>query len=400
VWLAYIFLGMAIAGALSSGVFLVLATLGAAKFHRDARRQRVAAAKIKSLPPVSLLKPVHGLEARLKENIESFFHLDYPEYEILFAAATEDNQALAVVREVCSRYPQIRTRIVVTGPPPWPNPPAYSFYKMTELAAHDFLVTSDSDVEVQPNYLREVVAPLLEPDVGMLTCVYRGKNVARFWSAVHAIGMSVEMTAGVVTANLLEGMKFGLGPTIVVRRDALEKIGGYTVLGEYFANDFVIGNLIEKARYRVVLSGHVIDHVISPLTLRRVWEHELRWAKSTRWSRPWGHLGSGLIFAIPYGILGLLAAVALGHTLLGVALFAIAIANRLIESWVIGWGVTRDPVCLRAPWLYLLRDLLGFLVWCASYGGQRAVWRNIPYKLAGGGRIALRGSSPRSEPPK
>jgi len=400
VWIAYIFLGIAIAGAISSNVFLLLAILGAVKFHRDAWRQRVAAKAVASLPSVSLLKPVHGLEARLKENLESFFQQDYPDYEILFAADSEDNGALAVVRGICARYPQIRTQLVVTGPPQWPNPPAYSFHHMAELAKHDILVTSDSDVEVQPNYLREVVAPLLDAQVGMLTCVYRGKSVGGFWSAVHAIGMSVEMTAGVVTANLLEGMKFGLGPTIVVRKDALKKIGGYRVLGEYFANDFMIGNLIEKAGYRVVLSGHVIDHVISPLTLQRVWENELRWAKSTRWSRPWGHLGSGLIFAVPYGILGLLAGAASGRVWLGVALFCIAIANRVIESWVIGWGVTRDPVARNAPWLYLIRDLLGFFVWCASYVGQRTVWRNIPYELAGGGRIALRGSSPESEPPK
>ena len=396
-WIVHILLGLAIIGTVSSGVFLALALLGAAKFHRDARRQMQAAERVASLPPVSLLKPVHGLEVRLKENIESFFHLDYPQYEILFAADTEDNTALGVVREVCARYPQIRTRVIVTGRPPWPNPPAYSFYRMTELAAHDILVTSDSDVEVQPNYLREVVPPLLDPGVGMLTCVYRGKNVGGFWSAVHAIGMSVEMTAGVVTANLLEGMKFGLGPTIVVRRDALEKIGGYSVLGDYFANDFVIGNLIEKAGYRVVLSRHVIDHVVAPMTFRRVWQNQARWAKSTRWSRPWGHLGSGLTFAMPYGLLGFLAAAAMGRVWLAVALLAAAIVNRAIESWAIGWGITRDPRARNALWLFPIRDLLGFVVWCASYVGKQTVWRDIDYVLAGEGRIVARQTPPGGE---
>jgi ceramide glucosyltransferase len=400
VWLAYLGLALALAGTLSSNVFLVLAMLGAAKFHREARRQRLAAEAVAVLPPVSVLKPVHGREERLKENIESFFRQDYPEYEILFAADTEENEALGIVREICARYPKIRTQVVITGKPPWANPPAYSFHKMAERAAHNILVTSDSDVFVQPEYLREVVPPMLDPNVGMLTCVYRGKSVGGFWSAVHAVGMSVEMTAGVVTANLLEGMKFGLGPTIVVRRDALEKIGGFRVTGEYFANDFVIGNLIEKAGYRVVLSGHVIDHVVSPLTFRRVWEHEERWAKSTRWSRPWGHLGTGLIFAMPYGILGFLSAAALGRIWLGICLLVIATGNRLIEDLVIGWGVTRDPRTRDASWLYLLRDLLGFFVWCGSYTGQRTVWRNIPYEMADGGRIALRRDSPEREPQK
>jgi ceramide glucosyltransferase len=167
VWIAYIFLGVAIAGTISSNVFLVLAILGAVKFHRDARGQRLAAEGVATWPSVSLLKPVHGLEARLKENLESFFHQDYPDYEILFAADREDNEALAVVRGICARYPQVRTQLVVTGPPQWLNPPAYSFHHMAGLAKHDILVTSDSDVEVQPNYLREVVAPLLYTQVGM-----------------------------------------------------------------------------------------------------------------------------------------------------------------------------------------------------------------------------------------
>jgi ceramide glucosyltransferase len=400
VWIAYILVGIAAAGTVSSWVFLALAVLGARKFHREAREQRAGMTGAAKLPPVSLLKPVHGAEPRLKENIESFFRQDYPEYEILFAADTEENAALPVVREVCSRYPHIPTRVIVTGRPPWPNPPAYSFYKMTELAAHGILVTSDSDVEVQTNYLREVVTPLLDANVGMLTCVYRGKSAGGFWSAVHAIGMSVEMTAGVVTANLLEGMKFGLGPTIVVRREALEKIGGYTVLGEYFANDFMIGNLIEKAGYRVVLSGHIIDHVVAPLSFSRVWEHEVRWAKSTRWSRPLGHFGSGLIFAMPYGIVGFAAAAWLGYAWTAAGFLALAIANRVLESLVIGWGVVRDPRARNEAWLYPLRDLLGFFVWCASYGPQRTVWRNIPYRLAGQGRIALRGNAAESETPK
>jgi ceramide glucosyltransferase len=400
IWIAYIALGIAIVGTISSTVFIVLALLGAAKFHGEADRQRLAAEKLGSLPAVSLLKPVHGLEARLKENVESFFRQDYPNYEILFAADTEDDAALGVVREVAARYPKVPCRIVVNGRPPWPNPPAYSFARMTEMAAKDILVTSDSDVEVAPNYLREIVPPMLDPGVGMLTCLYRGKNAGGFWSGLDAIGMSVEMSAGVVTANLLEGMKFGLGPTIVARKDSVEKIGGYRVLGEYFSNDFVIGNLIEKAGYRVVLSRHVIDHVVPPMTFRRMWERQVRWAKGTRWSRPKGHFGTGLIFAMPYGILGFLAAAAIGHVALGAALLGAAILNRAIESLAIGWGVVRDPRALKAPWLYPVRDLLGFAVWCASYLSKRAVWRDSRYELVEGGKIVLRQTSPSAGPTK
>ena len=340
------------------------------------------------------------MESRLRENIESFFGLDYPNYEIVFAADLEENAALAVVREVCSRYPHIPTKIVITGRPPWPNPPAWAFFRMAEHAESKILVTSDSDVFVQPSYLREVVPPVLESNNGMLTCVYRGKNAGGFWSGIHALGMSVEMTAGVVTANLLEGMKFGLGPTIVVRRDALDKIGGFSAVSDYFANDFMLGNLIEKNGYNIVLSRHIIDHVISPLSFLRVWQHEVRWARSTRASRPWGHLFSGLIYAMPYGILGFLAATMLGHIWFGLGLLLAASANRIIESWVIGWGITRDPDS-RSLWRYPLRDLLGFFAWVASYLGRyRAVWRNVQYELTTDGRMTLSGSQPQGQFPK
>jgi len=391
-WLIlYFVLGLAVLGTLSSGVFLGLAVVGVIRFRLDARKQFSSIPDDAHLPPVSVLKPVHGLEARLKENIESFFRQDYPDYEILFAADEANDAALDVVREVCARYPHVRSRVLVTGTP-WPNPVVHSFHCMAETAAHEILVTTDSDVEVDARYLREIVPPLLDPQVGMVTCVYRGKNAAGFFSGLTAIGMSVEMTAGVLVANLLEGMKFGLGPTTVVRKDSLASIGGYTALRDYIAYDFAIGNLIAKAGYRVVLSGHIIDHVVNQKSFGRMWQNQLRWAQTTRYSRPKGHFGSGLIFAMPYGLLGFLAAAGLGHWKIGAVLLGAALLNRLAEAWLVGWMVVRDPQVRSAPWLYPLRDLLGFAVWFASYLKLRYVWRDSRFELRGT-RIALRQTS-------
>ena len=387
----YLVLAVAVAGTLSSAVFLCLALAGVIHFRADLRKQLTSIPDDSHLPPVSVLKPVHGLEAQLKENIESFFRQDYPHYEILFAADDADDAALDVVREVCARYPHVPTRVLVTGTP-WPNPVVYSFHCLSEAAAHDLLVTTDSDVEVDPNYLREIVPPLLDPKVGMVTCLYRGKNAAGFFSGLTAIGMSVEMTAGVLVANLLEGMKFGLGPTTVVRKDSLASIGGYTALKDYIAYDFAIGNLMAKAGYRVVLSGQVINHVVNQRSFRRMWQNQLRWAQTTRYSRPKGHFGSGLIFAMPYGILGFLAAGLLGHWGAGALLLGAAVLNRLAEAWLVGWMVVRDPQIRRAPWLYPLRDLIGFAVWFASYLNLRYVWRDSRFELKGT-RIALRQGS-------
>jgi ceramide glucosyltransferase len=386
----FLCLALALLGTFSSTVFLGLAIIGAIKFDRDSARQ-FRSIPHPFFPPVSVLKPVHGLEAQLEQNIESFFRQDYPDYEILFAADTADDAALDVVREVCARHPQIRSRVLITGMP-WPNPVVYSFHCLAEAASHDILVTTDSDVEVGPNYLREIVPPILDPKVGAVTCVYRGKNAAGFFSGLTAIGMSVEMTAGVLVANLLEGMRFGLGPTTVVRKDSLARIGGYAVLKDYIAYDFAIGNMMANAGYRIVLSGHVIDHVVNQRSFLQMWRNQLRWAQTTRYSRPKGHFGSGLIFATPYGLLGFFASAALGHWVFGLLLLAIAIANRLGEAWLIGWRLVRDPQIRRAPWLYPLRDLLGFAVWVASYLNLRYVWRDSRFELRGT-RIALRQTS-------
>jgi ceramide glucosyltransferase len=390
--LAQILLAIAVAGTLSSAVFLFLALLGARKFHQDAARQQAQVERHNGTPwpPVSVLKPVHGMEPHLEENLESFYRQDYPRHEVLFAARHDDDPALAVARRVAARYPHVRTTVLAVGEPPWPNPPAYSFHHMTEAASSDILVTSDSDVRVASNYLRQVVAPLLEEKVGLVTCVYRGVNTGGLWSGLDAIGMSVEMTAGVLVANLLEGMKFALGPTIATRKGCVERIGGFRALGEYFANDFVIGNLVAKLGYTVVLSQHIIEHVVPPMDAGRMWQRLLRWARSTRYSRPKGHLGTGLVFAMPFGLLGLAAGSAAGYPLAGWALFAAAVLNRMIESWVIGWGVVRDPVARRSLWLYPVRDLLGFVVWVASYLRPGAVWRENRYQLVAGGKIVMR----------
>jgi ceramide glucosyltransferase len=395
-WFA-VFLGvLAATGTLTSTIFLLLTLLGSWRFHRSAAEQARAAAALTDdqLPFVSLLKPMHGIEPQLEANFESFFVLDYPRYEVIFAADHPDDAAIEIANRVRARHPHIPSQVVINGESPWPNRPAYSFACMAELTSNDILVTSDSDVIVDRNYLREVVPPLLDPKVGMLTCVYRGLNTGGLWSKLDAIGMSVEMTAGVLTANLMEGIKFGLGPTIVVRRDALDRIGGYRALRDYLSNDFVIGNMIAAAGYKVVLSGHIISHVVADMKLKKMWTRQLRWAVGTRRSRPLGHLGTGMVFAVPYGLLALISATMLDHLLIGAGLLVWSIGNRMIESLVVGWGITRDPACLRQPWLFAVRDLLGFALWVASYLVSDLAWRERSFELMNDGRIRVRESQP------
>jgi len=385
----YILLAVAAIGTLSSTVYLGLVLAAVAKFRKESQKLLYPPVADASLPAVSMIKPVHGLEPQLRENIESFFRQDYPKFEILFGADTDEDAALEIVREVGARYPHVASRIIVHGLPPWPNPQTYSLHCLSKEAKYGVLVASDSDVEVAPNYLREVAAPLLKPDIAMTTCLYRGKNVGDFWSNQTAMLMSVEEPAGALVANLLEGMKFGLGPTIAVRKEALEKIGGYEKFYDYSANDFILGNLIHKAGYQVVLSSHIIDHIVNQSTFRKMLQNQLRWRVTERYCRPKGYLGMGLIFAMPFGILGFLAAGLLGAWPLGTALLAWAVVNRLVEAYAVGWMVLRDRPLLKKIWLYPTRDLLGFIVWCMSFGGTKIAWRSSRFELQGE-RMVLR----------
>ena len=194
------------------------------------------------------------------------------------------------------------------GPPTWPNAKVFSLSKMIPLSANDYFVISDSDVRVSPDFLREVVPALLDPKIGLVTCPYRGVSAGDFWSTLEALGMSVEMPSGVMVAEMLEGIRFALGPAVALRRDALDKIGGIAATADYYSDDFVLGNLIWAAGYKVIFSHHIIQHVLTPRSLKRTLGDQLRWMKSTRFSRPLGHVGTGLTYAMPFGVLGLVAA--------------------------------------------------------------------------------------------
>ncbi len=321
------------------------------------------------------------MEPNLRANIASFFDQEYPTFEIIFGARDRNDPALAVVEEVRRQFPSVPVKIVTSGEPTQANAKVCSMRKMYAEASYDYLIISDSDVQVRPNYIREVVSPLLNPRVGMVTCMYRGVASGGIWSRLEALGMSVEMTAGVLVADLVEGMNFALGPTMAVRRDVLDAVGGFEPLAVYCADDYVLGQRVAESGSEVVLSTHVIDHVVINRSLQPSLLHQIRWMKSTRFSRPAGHFASVLSFAMPFGLLGFAASVAIGRPLIGVACLLAAILNRILMAFIAGWGVARDPEALRFCWLYPLRDLMGFGFWLCSFLGNTIVWRGQRYRL-------------------
>ena len=383
----HLLLFAAIIGLISSTVFLFLALEAAGRFRREPRVTRPNEA---AWPFVTVLKPLHGMEPMLERNLESFFRQDYPQFEIIFGARHPDDPALKVVDKLRSAYPYVKASIVLSGEPEYPNAKVFAMEKMVAAATGSYFVITDSDVCVQPDCVKEVIAPLIDPAVGVVTCLYRGMPAGGFWSTLEALGMSVEMTSGVLVANMLEGMRFALGPTMATRKDILDSIGGVASLGSYCADDYILGNRAFNSGKRVVLSHHVIEHVAMNTSAASSLAHQVRWMRSTRFSRHAGHLGTGLTYAIPFGLLGLFAGTAAYGLPLGISLFGWAFFNRVVQAISIGWGVLGDRRSLWLSWLYPLRDLMGFCVWCASFAGNEIIWRNERYRLVTDGKMVRR----------
>jgi len=376
---------LAVFGVTTSTVYSLMVAVSAFRFRRRAR----AAGTQSFLPPVSVLKPVHGDEPDLEEHLTSFFEQDYPEYEILFCARHDSDGALATARRVAGRFPHVKARILTCGEPPWPNARTFSLEIMRREALYPILVTTDSDVSVGPDYLASVVAPLVDPQVGMVTCLYRGVTRHGLWAQLEAMGMSIEMTSGVLVAEMLEGMQFALGPSMVMRQSTVEKIGGYEEVAQYYADDFVLGNwTATKAKETVVLSSHIVEHHILNAEFKKSMAHQQAWATSTRFSRPKGHVGEVLTYAVPFGLLGFASLSASGHFALGLALLGFTILDRVLLCLLVAGWVVKDKTAVRKAWLYPLRDLMGFLFWVRSFAGSRRLrYRGDPYELLPEGRL-------------
>jgi ceramide glucosyltransferase len=403
VWRAVLLL--ALAGSFTSTIYLAMTLVATVRHLRRARsaQEAASATPVASLAPVTIFKPVHGMEEQLAANLESFFRQDYPDYEVIFGARDADNPAVKIAEEIRARYPHVPSRIVISGPPAWPNAKVFSLDKMIAASSRSYFIISDSDVQVAPDFLRNTIPPLLDPAVGLVTCMYRGIPASDFWSSLEALGLSVEMSSGVMVADMMEGMRFALGPAMAVRREAIDAIGGIAAVADYYSDDFELGNRIWAKNYKVVLSHHIVRNVLTSRSLLRTLGDQLRWMKSTRYSRPAGHAGTGLTYAMPFGILGLMVAGALDHWPLGIGLFALACLNRMIQSMVVGWTVARDPRAVRFCWLYPLRDLFGFIAWAISYTSRDFYWRGETYRFGKGGRIAplqRSGATPMPRRPK
>jgi len=390
--LLHVLFGIALLGTVTSSIYCLMVLMAAVRFGLRRRREERAAATSTFLPPVSVLKPMHGTEDGMERNIETFFEQDYPEFELLFCARHDSDAGLQLARKVGERYPHVEAKYVTCGEPPpqFHNAKVFSLAKLDAIARHDLYITSDADVRVTPDYLRNMVQNLKDPHVGLASSVYLGTvhkgSAAGLSAQVDAVGKSVEMTSGVMVADMIEGTKFALGVTMAVRKQSFLDAGGFEELGQFYADDFVLGNRLATRGTGVLLATHVIRLLVEDTPFGLSFRNQLRWMQSTRRSRPWGHLGTGLTFALPFGLLGLLWGLMSGHVLLGLAWLGAMVVNRWIQAGTV-LLMMGDRDWLRGTIIYPLRDLLGSILWLGSYGGDRFYYRGQVYRLQQGGRV-------------
>ncbi|HEV2399404.1 MAG TPA: bacteriohopanetetrol glucosamine biosynthesis glycosyltransferase HpnI [Candidatus Sulfotelmatobacter sp.] len=348
----------------------------------------VRPAALQVAEPVSIVKPLSGLDLGLESNLRTFFEQDYPAYEILFAVRNEEDPAVEVVSRLQRQFPKVRSRLVITGEPSYANAKVFSLQLMLAAAANDLVVMSDSDIRVTPDLLRTIAAEFQDPHLGVATCPYRAIPGPSFWSRLEAAGMNTDFWGGALVARMLEGMRFAVGPTIAARRRTLRAIGGFERLKDYLAEDFVMGKFAAEAGHGVILSSYVIEHHIGSATLAENVAHRLRWNRSTRRSRPAGYIGQ--LFTMPLPLALLVCALSpswwpiLPLTIVVRALSAYTVADRVLHA--------------KLNWFLLpIEDLMGFCFWLAGFFGNTILWRGHRYRLDADGRFELVASERRSD---
>src|ERR1700678_743796 len=381
---------VAVIGVVSSSLYYLLCLWAASACLRERganeNDRAVRGLAARDLPPISILKPLKGTDPEIYESFRSHCLQDYPEYEIIFGVSDADDPAVESIRALQREFPERRIQLVVSPTLLGANVKVSNLAQMLPVARYDYLIVNDSDIRVQPDYLRRVIAPLGNSRegarVGMVTCLYRGVAAATLGSRLESLGISTDFCAGALAARRLEGgIRFGLGSTLAFRRGDLKKMGGFESILVHLADDYELGARISSLGLAGELSDVVVETYLPPYKFSEFVAHQLRWSRGVRDVRAGGYFG--LIFT--FGILwALLAVVASEGALWAWGALAFILCLRLSVSLVVGRGVLRDHRVIKDAWLIPLRDLVGVAVWIVSLAGHTVTWRGDRFRLKDG----------------
>lgn len=363
-------------GTVGSLFFYALSALGLISFLRLKR------AAPTQLPPVSILKPLKGVDPEIWESFRSHCEQDYPDFELIFGVSDPDDPAIELVRRLQSEYPNRQIKLMVCPKILGTNVKVSNLAQVLPAARHEILLVNDSDIRVPRDYLRRVVPPLADPSVGLVTCLYRGIASKTLGSRLEALGITTDFVPGVLSARVLEGgLRFALGSTMVFRKADLQAIGGFEVLLDYLADDYELGRRIAAQGKRVELSDVTVDTFLPSYSFRQFLDHQMRWWRTIRDARRGGYVGLLFTFGLPWAIATVLAA---RGTAWAWALFAVTVAARLAVGLGTAITVLKDRQPLKKIFLLPVRDLLAPVLWAAGLIGNRIHWRGEVFTLKDG----------------
>jgi ceramide glucosyltransferase len=369
---------IAVAGTLSSMAYYAICLWSAATFRRQ---KKFVHTPVEQFPRVSILKPLRGVDPGMYESFRTHCLQNYPEYEIIFAVSDPDDEAIGYVKKLQREFPLHSIQLVVCAKRLGTNVKVSNLAQMLGHARGEYLIVNDSDIRVPADYLRNVIPPLLDSKVGLVTCLYRGVASPTIGSRLEALGIATDFCPGVLSASLLQGIQFGLGSTLAFRRHDLISIGGFEAIADHLADDYEIGNRIAGTGLKVVLSETVVESFLPAYSFGGFLKHQLRWARTLRGARPWGYLGLIFTFGIPWALLAL--ALSRGAVWAWI-LLAVTLSARFAVAISVGHRVLDDRHVLPALWLVPIREVIAVFVWLASFAGGEVSWRGDRFRLKNG----------------
>ena len=368
-----------IGGAVAANAYYLLSIIAGFRFFYGRR-----SSPLREFMPVSVMIPLHGADFQAYQNYAELCRQDYPEYQIVFGVRDSTDSSVPIVEKLIAQFPDRDIALMISDKVIGQNLKVSNLQNMLALVKHEQIVIVDSDIRVSRDYLQNVLAPLADQRVGVVTCLYRAAETPDFAAKLEAVGITAEFAAGVLMARMLEGVKFALGSTMATTRARLESIGGFQALADYLADDFMLGNMIARDGYEVRLSHHVVETAMHPAGFKSMLRHQMRWARSTRISRPLGYLGLILTHGTALALLNVVVDRA---STLSLIILASTLVLRLTMGWMIGVHWLRDKILKKYFWLVPVRDLLSFLIWCLSWIGKRVEWRGRQFDVARDGKM-------------
>ncbi|MEA5532646.1 bacteriohopanetetrol glucosamine biosynthesis glycosyltransferase HpnI [Crocosphaera sp. XPORK-15E] len=333
-------------------------------------------------PPVSVLKPVRGLEKNLKRNLRTIATQDYPDYQVIYSVQDPQDPAYPILKEIQAEFGSDRISVVISTVEVGANGKVNNLLGGMEAARHDIIIISDSDTSLQPDYIATIVNPLANPDVGCVCTPFKVTKADSWYEKLELLTMNADFMPSVMFAEVTGASNSCLGPSIAIRRSTLDKLGGLDSLADYLVEDYEIGRRVWTSGQKMVLLPYMIDAVVDLASWRNWWSHQVYWDQNTYLARPGAFIATILIRAIPFALIFAL----IRGDMIGLGVLIATIIIRLITAAITAQDMN-DQETINSLYLLPFRDAVGLIFWGLAFTQRTVIWRGVEFKLTSHGKM-------------